>query len=126
MPAGEMLRYRVGFYQRGSAGGGGSPPPPDYGSGGSYPSTATFITYGNIEPRLGGEEIMAGRLTGKNFVNITVRKDTDTIDVDTDWKCKDEDTGEEYNIRSVVDPSQGRVRHGMYLELLCEKGGAVV
>lgn len=123
MPSGDF-RYRIGFYQRGS-GLAGSPPPPDYGSGGTYPSSATFITYANIEPRLGGEQVLAARLTGKNYVNITVRKSTETVAVDTDWICKDEDSGEQYNIRSVIDPHQGDNRHRMYIEMLCEKGVAV-
>lgn len=121
MPAGE-LRYRVGFYQRGGVS--QSPDVPDYGSGGGYPGTATFITYGDIEPRLGGEQIMAARLVGKNFSNITVRQSTETNAVDVDWIAKNEDTGELYNIRSVIDPNQGGVRHGQYWEMLCEEGVA--
>ena len=121
MPAGE-LRYRVGFYQRGS--GVGSPDVPDYGSGGGYPSTATFITYADIEPRLGGEQVLAARLTGKNLSNITVRQSSETDAVDVDWIAKNEDTGEIYNIRSVIDPHQGGVRHGLWWEMLCEEGVA--
>lgn len=120
MPAGE-LRYRVGFYQRGSA----TPQSPDYGSQPGYPGTATFITYADIEPRLGGEQVLAARLTGKNFSNITVRQCTETNAVDVDWIAKNEDTGETYNIRSIIDPQQGGVRHGMWWEMLCEEGVAI-
>jgi len=123
MPAGD-LRYRIGFYQRGGPPG-GSPPPPDYGSGGTYPPTATFIVPANIKPRLGGEAVLAGRLTGKNYVDITVRQDSQTNNIDTDWMCKNEDTGEEYNIRSVVDPHGADGQHHMWWEMLCEKGVAV-
>lgn len=123
MTAGD-LRSKIGFYQRGSVGG-GSPPPPDYGSIGGYPSTPTFTCFGQIVPRLGGEAIQAERLTGKNFVNITVRKSSQTVAVDTDWKCRDENEGVDYNIRSVIDLHQGDNRHSMYLEMLCEKGAAV-
>jgi len=123
MPAGD-LRYKVGFYQRGGPSS-ASPPPPDYGfPEGGYPSTATFIKPANITPRLGGEAILAARLTGHNFVNILVRQDSETSQVDVDWKCKNEDSGEEFNIRSVIDPQQGTVRHGFWIELLCEKGVA--
>lgn len=123
MPAGD-LRNRIGFYQRGGLAS-GSPPPPDYGSIGGYPSVATFITYANIVPRLGGEAVLAARLTGRNFVSITVRQTSETEQVDTDWICKDEDSGEQFNIRSVIDLHQGDTDHGLYLEMLCEKGGAI-
>ena len=119
MPAGD-LRSRVGFYQRGAA----SPDVPDYGSGEAYPDTATFITYARIQPRLGGEAILANRLTGRNFVNITVRQSTETSAVDVDWKAKDEDDGTIYNIRSVIDPHQGDTDHGLWFEMLCEEGAA--
>lgn len=121
MPAGN-LRYRVGFYQRGSVS--QSPDVPDYGSGPGYPDTATFITYGNIEPRLGGEQVLAARLTGRNFSNITVRQSTETDEIDVDWMAKNEDTGEIYNIRSVIDPNQGNTDHGLWWEMLCEEGAA--
>jgi Phage head-tail joining protein. len=95
MPAAGDLRYRVGFYTRDS--GAGSPDVPDYGSGDDYPTTATFMVWANIVPRLGGETILADRLTGKNFVNIIVRQSSNTDLVDTDWICKNEGSGEEYN-----------------------------
>ncbi len=114
------MRHRVGFYQRGAA----SPDVPDYGSGPGYPDIATFITYAKIAPRLGGEAVLAARLEGRNFSNITVRQSSETRAVDVDWKCKDEDSGEEYNIRSVIDPHDGDSDHGLYFEMLCEKGVA--
>ena len=117
------LRYRVGFYSRDS--GAGSPDVPDYGSGPDYSGTAAFIVWANIAPRLGGESILAARLTGQNFVNITVRQSSNTDQVTTDWKCKDEGTEETYNIRSVIDPHQGDHDHGLFWEMLCEKGVAV-
>jgi head-tail adaptor len=123
MPSGDF-RYKVGFYQRGSSGSAGSPPPPDYGSGPGYPTTATFTCFADIAPRLGGETIVADRLTGRNFVDITVRMSSLTKQIDTDWMCKDENTGEVYNIRSVIDPYQGAIRHGQFIEMLCEKGVA--
>lgn len=124
MSAGD-LRYRVGFYQRGSPAG-GSPPPPDYGNPiGPFPGTANFIVFANINERPGGEQVLAARLTGKNFVNITVRQSPDTDQIDTDWMAKNEDSGETFNVRSVIDPDSKSVRHGFYWEILCEKGVAV-
>jgi len=124
MPSGN-LRYRVGFYQRGGPSS-ASPPPPDYGfPGGDFSTTPTMIEWANIEPKLGGESVVAARLAGKNFVNITVRQSSATAEVDTEWKAKNEETGEEFNIRSVIDPNQGGVMHGFYFEMLCEKGVAI-
>jgi head-tail adaptor len=124
VPSGD-LHYRVGFYTRDAPAAPGSPPPPDYGSAPGYPTTPTFVVWANIEPRLGGEAILADRLTGKNFVNITVRQSVQTNAIDSDWICKDENTGELYNIRSVIDPQKGNRKHGLWLEMLCEKGVAV-
>ena len=123
MPQAGDLRYRVGFYSRDT--GAPSPDVPDYGSGDEYPSTATFTVWANITPRLGGEAILANRLTGKNFVNILVRQSSNTNLVDTDWICKNEGTGEIFNIRSVIDPHQGDADHHLWWEMLCEEGVAV-
>jgi Phage head-tail joining protein len=122
MPTAGDLRYRVGFYTRDS--GASSPDVPDYGSGDEYPTTATFTVWANIAPRLGGEAILANRLAGKNFVNIIVRQSTNTDLVDPDWICKNEATGETYNIRSVIDPHQEDHDHGLWWEMLAEKGVA--
>ena len=115
MPAGD-LRYRIGFYSR-QAPGVSSPPEPDYGeTEGDFAGTANFVVYGNIAPKLGGEQVLADRLTGVNFVNITVRQSSETRQVTTDWKAKDENTGDVYNIKSIVDPAGGNVRHGFLFE----------
>lgn len=121
MPSGD-LRYRVGFYQRTAL----SNSPPDYGNTqDDFPGTANFVVWANIAPRLGGEDVLAARLTGTNIVNITVRQSTNTATVTSDWKAKDENSGEVYNIRSVIDPGGGTVNHGFYFEMLCERGVAV-
>lgn len=118
------LRYKVGFYQRTALG--VSSPPVDYGNTeDNFPATANFIVRANIEEKLGGEAVLAARLTGKHIVNITVRQSTNTALVTTDWKAKDERTGDEYNIRSVIDPDGGTSKHGFYFEMLCEKGVAI-
>lgn len=116
------LRYSVGFYQRSAL----SNSPPDYGNTeDSFPATATFIVPANITPKLGGEDVLAARLTGKGLVNIVVRQSTQTATVTTDWKAKDERSGEIYNIRSVIDPDGGTPNHGFYFEMLCEHGVAI-
>ena len=124
MPAGN-LRYRIGFYSR-QALGASSPPAPDYGyTETGYGGTADFVVRANIAPKLGGEDVLASRLTGTNLVNITVRQSSDTRDVTTEWQAKDEDSGDIYNIKSIIDPFGGEARHGFWLEMLCEKGVAV-
>jgi hypothetical protein len=123
MQAGD-LRSRVGFYKRGAIGA-DSPPAPDYGTTeGEYPDTPEFTCAANIKPRLGGESVLAARLTGTNLVNITVWRSSDTAQVDTSWRLKDERTGVLYNIRSVIDPDEHTAQHGRWLELLCERGVA--
>ena len=117
MQAGD-LRARVGFYRREVQSDG-------YGNNqASYGASAEFTVAANIKPRLGGEQVLAGRLTGQNLVNITVRKSADTSSVTDDWRAKDERTGTIYNIRSIIDPEQETSQHGRWLEMLCEEGVA--
>ena len=117
MQAGD-LRARVGFYQREVQSDG-------YGNNqASYAGTPEFIVAANIKPRLGGEQVLAGRLIGQNLVNITVRQSSNTSSVTVDWRVKNELTGELYNIHSIIDPEQETPRHGRHWEMLCEKGVA--
>lgn len=120
MNAGD-LRSKVGFYKR---------PPndasPDYGAAeGEFLSTAEFTCAANIKPRLGGEQVLAQRLSGTNLVNITVRASSRASEVDTAWMVKDERSGVQYNIRSIIDPYEHTSERGKWIELLCEKGVAV-
>lgn len=117
MAAGD-LRDKVGFYKRLQV-------EDDYGNTESvFPLDPEFEVAANIKPKLGGEDVLAGRLSGRNLVNITVRKSSATLDVTTDWVAKDERSGELYNIRSIIDPDQHTARHGRFLEMLCEEGVA--
>lgn len=119
------LRDRVGFYQREMLGA-NSPDVPDYGNTlGEFPADPEFDAVpANIKPRLGGEAVLAGRLEGKNLVNITVRQSAATAAVTTDWRAKDERKGTIYNIRSIIDPDEHTPQHGRFWEMLCEKGVA--
>src|SRR5262245_48917669 len=122
MQAGD-LRSNIGFYKR--------PVPPvsgaEYGvpEGPRFPALPEFICSANIRPRLGGEQVLADRLAGTNAVNITVRQFSRTRRVDVSWCIKDQRTGTLYNIRSIIDPNEGRPEHGQWLEMLCERGVAV-
>lgn len=94
-----------------------SPPAKDYGNV-EEDFVVQFTVAARIRPRLGGETVQAARLEGRNFVNIIVRSSAQTRQVKTDWRATDARTGELYNIRSIIDPSED----GKYLEMLCEKG----
>jgi Phage head-tail joining protein len=119
-PPSSELRSLVGFYQRQTV-----PDVPDTGNEQTdFPDVPTFTCAANIKPRLGGENVLASRLTGVNLVNITVRRTTQTAAVDTAWRAKDERSGAIYNVRSVIDPFEHTADHDRFLEMLCEKGGA--
>jgi hypothetical protein len=114
------LRSLVGFYQRQTVTG-----DPDYGNDQSeFPDVPVFTCSANIKPRLGGEDVLAARLTGVNLVNITVRKSPSAVQVDTAWRIKDQRSGVIYNIRSIIDPAEHLADHDKFLEMLCEKGVA--
>lgn len=118
MQAGD-LRSRVGFYPQVIADDG-------FGNETSGPADAPGFdpVRANIQPRLGGESVLAGRLTGTNLVNITVRQSSLTRTVTTAWQAKDERSSVIYNIRSIIDPDEGKTGAGTWLEMLCEKGVA--
>lgn len=106
------LREKVTFSQRAIVSDG-------YGNNeGEY--VDEFTVAARIRPRLGGEEVMAARLQGKNLATITVRYSSDTAQITTDWRATDARTDDKWNIRSVVNPDERK----MFLELLCEKGVA--
>lgn len=113
------LRERVGFYR---------PFTTDDGYGNTqvgFEDDPTFTPVAaEMAPKLGGESVLSGRITGTNFVNITVRSSSNTRGVDTSWKARDERSGVEYNIRSIIDPERGTPRRGRWLEMLCEQGVA--
>lgn len=118
MQAGE-LRSRISFFSMQSGDDG-------YGNTESgYADVADFTCRANLRPRLGGEQVLAQRLTGTNFVNMTVRRSALTASIDVTWKAKDARTGLEYNIRSIIDPDQDSTEGRKWIELLCEQGVAI-
>ena len=84
-----------------------------------------FTVSANITPRLGGESIDAARLAGRQPVIIRVRQSDDTRQIRTDWKAVNVSTGTAYNIRTAVDPNQGDMEHGKYIDMLAEAGVAI-
>jgi head-tail adaptor len=119
MPSAGDLRDRIGFYSRIQI---------DDGAGnveGGYDSAPNFTVSAGVRPKLGGEAVLAGRLTGTNYVNVTVRQSSLTRQVNVDWMARDERKGVAYNIRSIIDPLQGKPGQGAWLEMLCEEGVAI-
>ena len=84
-----------------------------------------FTVAANIKPRLGGEAVDAARLAGRQPVIIRVRQSDDTRQIRTDWKAVNVSTGTAYNIRTAVDPNQGDMEHGKYIDMLAEAGVAI-
>ncbi|MCM5691431.1 phage head closure protein [Sinorhizobium meliloti] len=66
----------------------------------------------------GGEEVMQGRLAGKQPAIVTVRSSVATRTLTTSWRILH--NGEAWNIRSITDPDGRRA----WLEILAEKGVA--
>ena len=111
MPAGE-LRERVTFSERALT---------SDGYGNSLGDWADqFTVAARIRPRLGGEEVMAARLSGRNLATITVRYSSDTAEITTDWRAVDTRTGDVWNVRSVVNPDERK----RYIDVLAERGVA--
>lgn len=109
------LKWRIGFYAVGVITDDG------YGNTTSgYGADATFETSAHLKPKLGGEGVIASRLTGTNLVNITVRNSSAVRAVTTAWRAKDERSGVIYNIRSIIDPDGKNA----WIEMLCEQGVA--
>lgn len=114
-PAIGELREKIGFYIQVEEDDG-------YGNTTSgWKATPEFIVSAAVVPKLGGETVMAGRLQGHNLVNVHIRSSEQTREIGTDWKAKNERSGVEYNIRSVINPD----KRDRFLELLCESGVAI-
>jgi head-tail adaptor len=78
-----------------------------------------FVTWASRLDLRGGENVMAARLEGRKPVVIGVLRETRTVAVTTDWRCRDARTGETFNIRSI-QPGEKRDM----IEFLCEAGVA--
>lgn len=117
MGAGD-LRYRVTFAQRNSV-------EDDFGNVSTGWVDRFVNVAANIKPRLGGETVEAARLAGRQPVVIRVRRSADTVQIRTDWKATNTENGVEYNIRTAVDPFEGTVEHGKWVDMLAEAGVAV-
>lgn len=112
MPLARQLRDRVAFEKRDVV--------PDGLGNDEGDFALVFSCAAGIRAKLGGEAIAAARLAGEQPVLVTVRSSEATRTVKTDWRARNERTGELYNIRSIADPDGD----GYWLELLCQAGVA--
>lgn len=65
----------------------------------------------------GSEDVIAGRLAGRNVVVLRVRSGSSALAVTEAWRVKDKNTGRVFNIRSII-PSEG----GGWIDFTCETG----
>lgn len=79
-----------------------------------------FQVFAKVQAKFGGEAVTAARLTGQQPVTITVRQNSMTRQITTDWRAIDVNEGTEYAIRSIVDPDDS----GAYFEILTQTGVA--
>lgn len=79
-----------------------------------------FQVFGKVATKFGGEVVLAARLQGQTTVTITVRQNSSTRLIGTDWRARDVNNATEYAIRSIVDPDDSRA----FFEILCQTGVA--
>jgi head-tail adaptor len=79
-----------------------------------------FVVWAAIQARLGGEAVMAARLTGEQPVTITVRQSSDTDQIGLDWRARDVNLDKTYAVRSIIDP----VEDGEFYDILAQTGVA--
>jgi len=78
-----------------------------------------FTTQARVVQRIGGETVLQARLSGQNLASITVRRNSQTQHINSDWKAVDPRANDEWNIRSAVPDERQR-----FMELLAERGVA--
>lgn len=110
------LRSRVKFYRLKSVAAGNGR------NVAGYADPADMTVWANIKPKLAGEGIMPARLVGITYANITVRQSASTSPIDATWKAVDAATGQNYAIKSRIDPDAGTPQQGTWFEFLCEAG----
>lgn len=104
------LNHRVEFQQ---------PVTGDDGHGGVVTSWETrFSVAARLVPKLGGEDVVAQRMQGKQPYIVTVRSSSETRMVTTAWRARNARTGAIYNIKSSANTDE----RGAYLDLLAVEG----
>ncbi len=93
--------------------------PDDYG-GVTTGYVDVFPDAARLQPKLGSETVMAGRLQGVQPYLLTVRSSSSTRQVTPAWRVRNDRSGRTYNIKTVVNPDE---RNAM-LEMLVVEGEA--
>lgn len=91
----------------------------EYGNevGGGF--VTQFTCAARLRPLRGGEEVMAGRLSGTQPYVCTIRSSTASRQVTTDWQVVDaRNTARKFNITSIANSDE----KGALLDLLIVQG----
>lgn len=83
-----------------------------------------FTRAAGLKFRAGTEAVQSARLAGRQPVSITIRSDSQSRLIETDWRAINARSGQVYNIRAVMDPEADTPRRGAWIELFCEGGVA--
>src|SRR5258708_3008741 len=110
------MRHRIAFDERQTV---NPDSPADLGSTQSI-FVEQFVVWASVQAKFGGEAVLAARLAGQTTAILTVRLSSDTELIKPDWRARDVNEDVEYNIRSIVDPTDS----GEFLEMLCQTGVA--
>lgn len=79
-----------------------------------------FSVYARVQPKVGGEAVLAARLAGRQTYLIHVRSSADTKRISPDWQATDaRDATRVFQIKS---PSRNMDEKGHYLEMDAEIG----
>lgn len=105
------LRYQIRFQEREEIS-------DEYGNVSGDWATK-FTCFAAFKFLRGGEEVMAGRLAGKQPAIITIRWSDVSRRVDTAWRILDRED-QAWNIRAITDETGKRA----WLSILAEKGVA--
>jgi SPP1 family predicted phage head-tail adaptor len=79
-----------------------------------------FTIPASVRARLGGEDIIASRLSGVQPYTVSVRQCDVAEKITTDWKVRIDDLDLELSITSIADPHDERA----YFDILCQSGVA--
>lgn len=78
-----------------------------------------FAVSARLQPRYGGEAVIASRLTGTQPVLITVRRSSQSRRIVSGWRAVDAHTGVVYAISS---PAADMAQDGAFLEFIATTG----
>ena len=78
-----------------------------------------FTVFAAMQPRFGGEAVIAARLSGTQPVTVTVRRSSATLRITPAWRIVDTRTGAIY---AITSPPADMAQDGAALEMLAVAG----